>query len=314
MLYTANVAAESVFNMLVNRGYIRPLAHGAVMVFSMAWSTLLYLNHEAPNDLDNARGIVDTVHGRRFQPDSWDVKLAAMYLQMTRSAPLPVSPRTVPTIEVTPVPPISVTSVSPVVLTNGVVAPSTATTSTPTPTLNTIDGGRHHKKHRLLPVPAWLAVISTQRHRDRARQWLLDSDVAYTLVGAVRGFLLGFALKGGMSLAGKLPCSHVHHSNTFRMRPPFINLSNTEPYKHSCNVFTKEVRSCIMVGCECTSSSSFWCHGICNIRWCTWYCCISEDSSWWCTCMFSSHPLISMRSYGCLIDVVCVCGIIGWME
>jgi len=198
MLYTANVAAESVFNMAVNRGLLKPVKGGANIIFCMAWGVLCYLNLESPSDLDNARQIVDTVHGRRFQPDNWDRKLAALWLKLS-GAPPPVDhthdehhPSAMPSM------PLPVAVVTP---------HSTEQPLPPSPPLSprTSLVAPHSPRHGLSRfLPSKLADLSDRAHQDRARQWLLDSDMAYTGVGAVRGLLLGFTLKGGLQLAGAM--------------------------------------------------------------------------------------------------------------
>jgi hypothetical protein len=72
MLYTANVAAECLFKMGVQRGYWPSLSNGPVIVFALAWAILSYLYKHSRGDLDNASNIVGTVVSEENKPDRWD--------------------------------------------------------------------------------------------------------------------------------------------------------------------------------------------------------------------------------------------------
>lgn len=61
--YVANVASEALFRIYVGRGYIRPISHGQVYIFTVAIATLMYLAKEHGFEDDPLSSIIKLIVG-----------------------------------------------------------------------------------------------------------------------------------------------------------------------------------------------------------------------------------------------------------
>jgi hypothetical protein len=79
-LATTQQAVSVLFNMLVRRGYLRPLKYGDVLVFSVSTSILFYFYQHEPQYLGNVRGIFNYLIGKT---DYLDTKLSQSITNIT---------------------------------------------------------------------------------------------------------------------------------------------------------------------------------------------------------------------------------------
>jgi ABC-type Co2+ transport system permease subunit len=79
-LYTLNQAIEVVFHMLVERGFLRPVKHGLVLLFAVCFAILTYFYKHERGALGNNIGmLLKVILGQEDKPDFMEQFISALY-------------------------------------------------------------------------------------------------------------------------------------------------------------------------------------------------------------------------------------------